>query len=80
MDNLKIEEAGMNAGKVWNILSHTGSGISIQELRRQLALTFEQVFAAIRWLAKDYNIGLANNEGNLMLIGVQTDLPKQNKR
>lgn len=79
MDNLKIDETGMNAGKVWNILSHTGSGISIQELRKQLALTFDQVFAAIRWLAKDYNIGLANHEGNLMLIGVQADLPKNTR-
>lgn len=76
MDDFEIEETGTNAGKVWNILNHMGSGVSIQDLCKQLTLTFEQVFDAIRWLAKDYNIGLANNEGSLMLIGVQADLPK----
>lgn len=76
MNDLETNEAGMNAGKVWNLLSRTITGISIQELCKQLALSFDEVFSAIRWLARDYNIGLANKDGDLMLIGVQADLPK----
>ncbi|NDV56638.1 winged helix-turn-helix domain-containing protein [Bacteroides sp. 519] len=60
---------GKNAKDVWNVLNHAVSGISIRELCNQLALTFEEVMLAIRWLAKDHNIGLANRNGDLMLIG-----------
>lgn len=70
MNDLNIMEIGKNAKEVWNALNHAVSGISIQELCNQLALTFEEVIMAIRWLAKDHNIGLASNNGALMLIGV----------
>lgn len=66
-----MKEIGDNAQNVWEVLNRAASGISIKELCRQLALTFEEVIAAIRWLAKDYNIGLASKDGDLLLIGVQ---------
>jgi Protein of unknown function (DUF2582). len=62
-------EIGKNAKEVWTVLNRTVSGISIQELCNQLALSFEEVIMAVRWLAKDHNIGLASKNGNLLLIG-----------
>lgn len=64
-----INENGKNAKEVWNVLNRTVSGISIREICNQLALTFEEVMMAIRWLARDHNIGLATRNGDLMLIG-----------
>lgn len=64
-----IIENGKNAKDVWNVLNRAVSGISIRELCNQLALTFEEVMMAIRWLARDHNIGLATKNGDLMLIG-----------
>ncbi|MDL2213016.1 winged helix-turn-helix domain-containing protein [Bacteroides sp. OttesenSCG-928-E20] len=72
MSELGIKEMGTNAQKVWSTLCSAVSGISIQELCKQLALTFEEVIMAIRWLSKDHNIGLASKEGHLMLIGAST--------
>lgn len=65
-----MKEVGDNARSVWEVLNHAVTGVSIKELCKQLALTFEEAIMAIRWLAKDYNIGLASKDGDLMLIGV----------
>lgn len=62
-----------NTKKVWDALSKTVSGVSIQELCRQLTLTFEEVMTAVRWIAQEHNIGLANKNGQLMVIGVRAD-------
>jgi len=66
-------EIGSNTKKVWEALNRAVVGISIQELCRQLALTFEEVMTAVRWIAREHNIGLADNDGHLILIGVRTD-------
>ncbi|NDV82793.1 winged helix-turn-helix domain-containing protein [Bacteroides sp. 51] len=64
------KEIGSNTKKVWEELEKTVAGVSIQELCKQLALTFEEVMTAVRWIAREHNIGLANNNGSLMVIGV----------
>lgn len=73
MNEFNMKEVGTNAQSIWEVLSRTVTGISIKELRKQLALTFEEVFLAIRWLARDNNIGLANKDGELLLIGVNAN-------
>lgn len=62
-----------NTKKVWEALNKAVSGILIQELCMQLTMTFEEVMTAVRWIARDYNIGLDDHDGNLMLVGVQND-------
>lgn len=70
MREITIKEVGNNAGRIRDILGRTATGVSIQELCKQLALTFDEVVSAIRWLARDLNIGLASdNEGRLVVIG-----------
>jgi len=69
MNEFNIMEVGDNAKEVMNALNRAISGVSIKELCKQLALTFDEVIMAIRWLARDHNIGLASKDGDLMLIG-----------
>lgn len=64
------KEIGSNARRVWEALEKSAAGVSIQELCRQLALTFEEVMMAVRWVASEYNIGLANCDGYLIVIGI----------
>lgn len=64
-----IENTG-NTQKVWDALNKAIAGISVQELCRLLALTFEEVMTAVRMIAREHNIGLADKNGNLMVIGV----------
>lgn len=54
--------------KVWEIVRKAVTGVSVQDLCRQLALTFEEVMTAVRWLARDHNIGLAHQSGTLLVI------------
>lgn len=67
------KEIGSNTRKVWEALENAVPGVSIQELCRQLKLTFEEVITAVRWIAREHNIGLANRDGCLMVIGVHAD-------
>ena len=65
------KETQSNTQKVLEILNKAVTGISVQELCKQLTLTFEEVMTSVRWIAREYNIGLASNNGNLMVIGVE---------
>lgn len=67
------KETGSNTNKVWEALEKKVAGVSIQELCKQLALTFEEVMTAVRWIAREHNIGLANHNGSLMVIGVHAN-------
>lgn len=66
------KEIGSNTKKVWDALEKAVTGVSIQELCKQLALTFEEVMTAVRWISREHNIGLANNNGSLMIIGAHS--------
>lgn len=59
---------GANALKVWETLTLSVAGISIQELCRQLALSFSDVLDAIRWLSKDHNIGLQMTDDECLIV------------
>lgn len=67
------KEIGSNTKKVWEALDKAVVGVSIQELCRQLTLTFEEVMTAVRWIAREHNIGLANENGCLMVVGMHAD-------
>lgn len=62
-----------NTQKVWDALNRAVAGIPVWELCNQLALTFEEVMTAVRMIAREHNIGLANNNGHLMVIGVNVN-------
>ena len=64
------KEIGSNTTKVWEALEQSVVGVSIQELCRQLTLTFEEVMTAVRWIAREHNIGLADRDGRLIVIGI----------
>lgn len=64
------KEISSNTKKVWEALDKAVTGVPIQVLCKQLALTFEEVMTAVRWIAREHNIGLANNNGCLMVIGI----------
>lgn len=66
-------EINSNAKRVWEVLENAISGVPVEELCKQLALTFEEVMTAIRWIAHEHNIGLSSNVGQLMVIGVHAD-------
>lgn len=65
---MNTKEIGTNALKVWNVLNLASAGVSIQELCRQLAMSFSEVLDAIRWLSKERNIGLQMENDYLILI------------
>lgn len=73
MSETEKKEIGQNANKIWSVLNDTVTGISIQELCNVLRLTFQEVTLAIRWLARDHNIGLDYRDKGLILIGVQAE-------
>lgn len=52
-------------------LSEAITGVSIQELCRQLKLTFAEVIDAVRLLARDYNIGMQMQGEQLIVVGVK---------
>lgn len=66
-ESIKLE-TGTNAQKVWNTLNKAGE-ITIQELCRVLAMTFDEVILAVGMLARNTNIGMDHREGQLVLIG-----------
>ncbi|NDV64782.1 winged helix-turn-helix domain-containing protein [Bacteroides sp. 224] len=65
------KETSSDATAVWSVLSESMAGIAIQELCNQLKMTFGEVMNAVRWLAKDYNIGLQMQNEQLIVVGVK---------
>lgn len=66
-------ESTRNTQKVWDALSSETTGIPVQDLCNQLTMTFDEVMTAVRMIAREHNIGLANKNGNLMVIGVHVN-------
>lgn len=63
MEKIKV---GLNAGKVWRILSEKGK-LPMFELCHELSLTFEEVAMAIGWLARENKILLKKKDGMLFV-------------
>lgn len=57
---------GLNAGKVWRILSEKGE-LSMYDLCHELSLTFEETALAIGWLAREDKVFLRKREGMLLV-------------
>ncbi|NDW13465.1 hypothetical protein D0T50_11250 [Bacteroides sp. 214] len=68
MNEVESKKTEANASKIQSILNYSTVSISIQELCNKLALSFEEVILAIRWLSKEINIGLSVEEEQLLLI------------
>lgn len=69
MNNIvQVKEIKVNAHAVWSVLCNTVSGMSIQELCKQLKMTFSEVMDAIRWLSRDHNIGLQMQNQYLVVV------------
>ncbi|MCD7902118.1 MAG: hypothetical protein LUH22_20365 [Bacteroides sp.] len=69
MEEVKVTTTAALA--VWNALSKTMTGVSIQELCQQLKMTFAEVIYAVRLLARDYNIGLQMQGEQLIVVGIE---------
>jgi len=73
MNEFKVSEIGLNAGRIWNELQKRTSDISIQELCHKLCMTFEESSLSIGWLAKEKKIVIRKIEGRLMLSKFNSD-------
>lgn len=61
---MEKNKVGLNAGKVWSILSEKEK-LSMFELCHELSLTFEEAAIAIGWLARENKILLRKKDGML---------------
>jgi len=73
MNNLKISEIGLNAGRIWHELEERSAAISIQELCRKLCMTYEESSLSLSWLANEKNIIIQKIDGRLMLSKMNSD-------
>lgn len=56
-----VEQIGVNAGKVWSILDATGYQ-SVKNLRDSSKLVYNDLYAALGWLAREGKIVLETKE------------------
>lgn len=61
-----IETIGINAGKVWSILDETGRQ-TVKELKDTTKLTYNNLYAAIGWLAREGKIVLETEEKEIFI-------------
>ncbi len=52
-----VETIGINAGKVWSVLDETGRQ-NVKDLKDTTKLTYNNLYAAIGWLAREGKIVL----------------------
>lgn len=52
-----VETIGINAGKLWSILDETGRQ-NVKELKNTTKLTYNNLYAAIGWLAREGKVML----------------------
>lgn len=60
-------EIGVNAGKVWRLLSNNAKW-SFESLQRESGLKDKELGAAIGWLARENNIEFEQEEEDLYLF------------
>ncbi|GHT30001.1 hypothetical protein AGMMS49574_08370 [Bacteroidia bacterium] len=62
-----IEQIGINAGLVWNLLNETGKQ-SVKEVKKLTKIKTEKdVFAALGWLAKEGKVAFDENDGEIFV-------------
>jgi hypothetical protein len=64
---MKPEEIyGVNAGKVWQVLSQAQKALSLTEIAKKAALKTDEVLPALGWLGKEGKIEIVK-EGSKVL-------------
>lgn len=71
--NTPIDVFGINAGKIWETLSHNGSSMTQTKLQKMTKLPDEAFFSAIGWLARENKI---NKTGIVYRLG-ETNLTQK---
>lgn len=66
---MREKEVNISTTAVWDMLSESITGVTVDELCHQLKMTFSEVINAVRWLARDHNIGLQMQGQRLIVIG-----------
>lgn len=61
-----LEKIGIDAGKVWSVLDESGEQ-SIKELRKASGLIYNDIYAALGWLAREGKIVLENKNDELYI-------------
>jgi len=64
---MKIEETGINAGRIWSYLNNKNDFVSVLELKFQLQLTNTELYLALGWLAREDKIVFIV-EGNVFKV------------
>ncbi|MBN1860729.1 MAG: winged helix-turn-helix domain-containing protein [Candidatus Thermoplasmatota archaeon] len=71
--NTPIDEFGINAGKIWETITHNGSLMTQTKLQKMTKLSDEAFFSAIGWLARENKI---NKTGIVYRLG-ETNLTQK---
>lgn len=69
MEEIMVEQIGVNAGRIWNELELNGE-MSTGMLKKSLDLAPFELQAAIGWLARENKILLDRN-GNLIKVSLK---------
>lgn len=61
-----IETIGVNAGRVWSILDEKGKQ-SVKDIKDETKLTYNNLYAAIGWLAREGKIILVTQDKDIYI-------------
>lgn len=61
-----IETIGVNAGRVWSILDEKGKQ-SVKDIKEETKLTYNNLYAAIGWLAREGKIILVTEKKEIYI-------------
>lgn len=61
-----IETIGVNAGRVWSILDEKGKQ-SVKDIKDETKLTYNNLYAAIGWLAREGKIILVTKDKDIYI-------------
>ncbi|MCS7150894.1 MAG: winged helix-turn-helix domain-containing protein [Endomicrobia bacterium] len=61
----KIEEIGLNAGKIWTYLNNKKDFAEVLEIKFQLKLSNTDLFLALGWLAREDKLVFLFQDGKL---------------
>ncbi len=61
-----IETIGVNAGKVWSVLDISGRQ-NVKDVKETTKLTYNNLYAAIGWLAREGKIALETEDKEIFI-------------
>ena len=59
---MNVETIGLWAGAVWNALNDAKGTLDVKGLKKATKLKEKEVFAAIRWLARESKVNIVADE------------------